>query len=245
MTRKEFSEGFDTLVNSYRRFRGFDNQEALDSIEFNEFEKSFFLTKAQESLVEDLYSGKNIDNESYEETERLRRSLAELNVEKTYSPTTSNTSYPIDSSSKFFKLDNNLMFITYEAVIPSADAGDCLAGKMIETVPVRQDWYHRQVKNPFRGVSAKRALRLDRSNHVVEIVYPQGISKYYVRYVRRPQPIILEALPNNLTIDGNGGPSDCELDKILHQKILERAVILGLTSKGRGPRERNENTNNN
>lgn len=44
MTTEEFSNEFDTLVSSYRRFKDFDNQELLDSIEFDEFEKSFYLT---------------------------------------------------------------------------------------------------------------------------------------------------------------------------------------------------------
>ena len=51
MTLEEFSNGFDTLVNSYRRFKDFDKQEMLDSIEFDEYEKSFYLTKAQEEVV--------------------------------------------------------------------------------------------------------------------------------------------------------------------------------------------------
>jgi hypothetical protein len=46
MTIEEFSENFDTLVSSYRRFKAFDGKEILDSIEFNEYEKSVFLTKA-------------------------------------------------------------------------------------------------------------------------------------------------------------------------------------------------------
>lgn len=44
MTNSEFSNQFDLLVSSYRRFKDFDNQELLDSIEFDEFEKSLYLT---------------------------------------------------------------------------------------------------------------------------------------------------------------------------------------------------------
>jgi hypothetical protein len=48
MTTGEFSNEFDTLVSSYRRFRDFDHHEPIDTIEFDEYEKSFFLTEAQE-----------------------------------------------------------------------------------------------------------------------------------------------------------------------------------------------------
>jgi len=238
MTRKDFSNGFDTLVNSYRRFRSFDSQEPLDSIEFDEYEKSLFLTKAQEEIVEELYTGKTQDGESYEETERLRRSLAFLNEEKEFSPQSSSGYNPISSHSQFFNIGTNVLYITYEAVGVASGQDDCLTGKMIETIPVRQDWYHRQVDNPFRGISKKRALRLDKKNGIIEIVYPLTIGKYYVRYVRKPNPIILENLPNNLTVNGSGTQSDCELDSHLHYKILERGVILGLQSKGIGVRPR-------
>ena len=36
MTIQEFSNQFDTLVSSYRRFKDFDNKESLDTIEFDE-----------------------------------------------------------------------------------------------------------------------------------------------------------------------------------------------------------------
>ena len=51
MTTEEFSNEFDTLLNSYG--------ENPSTIELDEYEKSVFLTKAQEEIVIDLYSGKN------------------------------------------------------------------------------------------------------------------------------------------------------------------------------------------
>jgi hypothetical protein len=46
MTTEEFSNQFDVLLDSYRRFKDFDKKEELDSIEFNEYEKSLYLTQA-------------------------------------------------------------------------------------------------------------------------------------------------------------------------------------------------------
>jgi hypothetical protein len=46
MTCEEFSNEFDVLVDSYRRFKSYDEKEQLDSIEFSEYEKSVFLTSA-------------------------------------------------------------------------------------------------------------------------------------------------------------------------------------------------------
>lgn len=78
MTVQEFSDGFDTLVDSYRRFKDFDNKEELDSIDFNEYEKSVYLTKAQYEVVLSLYNGKNVSGDSFEKTEETRRYLSSL-----------------------------------------------------------------------------------------------------------------------------------------------------------------------
>ncbi len=48
MNTVEFSNEFDTLLDSYRRFKDFDSKEELDSLDFNEYEKSIFLTDAQQ-----------------------------------------------------------------------------------------------------------------------------------------------------------------------------------------------------
>ena len=47
-------------------------------LEFDEYEKSVFLTKAQEELVISIYDGKNLSGESFENTEEARRSLSSL-----------------------------------------------------------------------------------------------------------------------------------------------------------------------
>ena len=59
MTIAEFSNEFDVLIDSYRRFKDFDNKENLDSLDFNEYEKSIFLTRAQEDIVTSFYNGLN------------------------------------------------------------------------------------------------------------------------------------------------------------------------------------------
>ena len=53
------------------------------------------------------------------------------------------------------------------------------------------------------------------------------ITKYIIRYVARPTPIILTDLKTEeLTIDGYSTKLDCALDPILHHEILQRAVEL-------------------
>ena len=70
MTTKEFSDAFDTMLNSYSDFSSI--------LAFDEYEKSLFLTQAQEQLIVELYSGRNNKALSFEMTEELRSSLKGL-----------------------------------------------------------------------------------------------------------------------------------------------------------------------
>lgn len=232
MEREEFSNGFDVLVNSYKRFKDFDKQELLDSIEFNEYEKSLFLTKAQEELVTSLYNGKNPYGDSFESTEEIRRYLSNLIAEKYLKPITNTSGTPlgITSTSTFFTLPEDLWFITLESVVTSNSK--CRNEVYIKVYPTKQDEYLSIKDNPFRGANDRRALRLDLSEGNVEIICKYMIDAYYVRYIKKVPPIILEDLPNELTIEGKNEASDCILHEALHQKILERAVQIALQSKG-------------
>lgn len=232
MTNNEFSDSFDTLVSSYRRFKDFDKREMLDSIEFDEYEKSVWLTKSQEELVISLYNGKNPFGDSFESTEELRRYLSPLVKEMEIDPIEDSTGIAkgMDDKSKFFVLPDKLWFITYEDVTTSN--GPCGKNSKLDVLPVTQDEYLKVKKNPFRGANGRRALRLDLSGGVIEIICEYNVTKYYIRYIKKPDPIVLEGLPNGLTIESVGTESKCKLHEALHQRILERAVRMALQSKG-------------
>ena len=68
MTNQEFSAEFEVLLNSFSSINQL-------SIQLDEYEKSVFLTMAQEQLVQDLYNGTTI---TFESTEAARRSLDSL-----------------------------------------------------------------------------------------------------------------------------------------------------------------------
>jgi hypothetical protein len=243
MNLPEFSNQFDVLVSSYRRFRDFDDREPLDTIEFNEYEKSFFLTKSQEETVISLYNGKNPFGDSFESIEELRRYLSSLVKEAELPPITTTSGMPlgVDSKSKFFTLPDNLWFITYESVAISD--GKCENMTTMDVYPVRQDEYHKIKRNPFRGANDRRALRLDLSENKIEIVCKYTVVSYYLRYLKKPRPIILVDLPDGVSIEDISTQSTCELHEALHQRILEKAVIMALQSKGYTKKEINNENN--
>lgn len=224
-TAQEWEQEFDLLYNGINS----NLAPALDK-----YEKSVFLTMAQEQIVKTLYSGGSLGSESFEQTELLRRSLDALVKEKSYSSTSDGT----DSTfGKEYILNDDVMYITYEQLTYSTDK--CSNMTML-VVPVTQDEFHKTRKNPFRGANARRALRLDSGkdsltgNDKVEIVSTIPTYTYTMRYLKKPYPIILETLTSESgdTINGETAPHNpiCELDDSLFRVILTTAVQLALTA---------------
>ena len=232
MTIEEISNEFDILVASYKRFKAFDNREILDSIEFNEYEKSVFLTNAQEEIVINLYNGKNPYGDSFESTEELRRYLDSLVKIKEYNIDEQVEGIKLESKSVLFQLPEFIAFITMERVVYDDESLGCANGTVADVYPVTQDEYNRLRDNPFRGSSKYKALRLDYGDNIVEIIPKYNIGKYIIKYLSKPSPIILTDLPEGLKVDNDAVAHECQLNSMLHRTILERAVSMALASKG-------------
>lgn len=225
MTVEEFSNEFDTLLNSYSNITSFGK--SYNSIELDEYEKSLFLSSSQEEIIKELYSGKNQNNDSFEKTEELRRSLG--NLIKTYKTSKEVEGNGLSSNSVFFNIPEDVWFITYESAI--IKARKCKDYEEISILPITQDNYYKISNNPFRRSNERRALRLDVSSNMVEIISNYNIVEYLIRYLSKPTPIILTDL-DNLSIDGINTKTECSLSPIIHRYILERAVQKALVSKG-------------
>lgn len=228
MTVQDFSNGFDTLLASYNHRAGFGEQ---DKLAFDEYEKSQFLTKAQEEIVLSFYTGRNTTGDSFEASEEVRRYLADLVREATMKPITTTGGSPlgVSSTSKFFTLPDDLWFITFEQATVSSD--DCHNGMAMDVVPVTQGEYHRVKRNPYRGANNRRVLRLDLGDGVVELVAKYTVSSYYIRYLRKLSPIVLLDLPDGLSIRDVRKETGCRLHEALHQSILDRAVQMAAGTK--------------
>ena len=221
MTTKEFSDAFDTMLNSYSDFSSI--------LAFDEYEKSLFLTQAQEQLIVELYSGRNNKAPSFEMTEELRSSLKGLIKTVTLNEDSEDFK-GISEYSKFFTLPEDVLFITYEVATLNDESTGCKNGSEILINPVTQDEFYRVMNNPFRQASKRRALRLDNGLNVAEIVTKYNIKDYTIRYLSKPTPIILADL-EDVSIDGENKITECKLDSVMHRYILERAVALAIASR--------------
>lgn len=220
MTTEEFSNEFDVLLNSYITI----NQ---DSFKLDEYEKSVLLTESQEAVIKELYNGK-LAGEGFEETEEIRRGLDSL--VNTLELTSENISKPkMSDKSQFFQLPLDIWFITYESALLSDESLGCKNNTRVIVIPIRQDEYHSVESNPFRGPSDKRVLRIDTGSSIVELISKYNIKSYFVKYLSKPKPIILQDISNeNLTINGEKLKMGCKLNESLHRTILEGAVALAI-----------------
>lgn len=228
MSNQEFSNEFDTLLNSYSTSAEFGGEHKFDIV-IDEYEKSVLLTKAQEQIVLEIYNGKNLTGDNFEGTEEDRRYIDYL-IKTSEITEKVEGNIGLSDNSVFFKLPEDLWFITYEGVILGGENAGCHNGKPADVVPIKQDEYHKTIRNPFRGPSYRRALRLDYGKGIVEIISDYEITKYIVKYLSKPSPIVLVHL-GSLSIDGTNKETECKLNSALHRVILERAVRLALVSK--------------
>ena len=216
MTLQEFDLEFDALYN---------NISSNQAPGLNAYEKSIFLTQAQEAIVVGIYNGST--GGPFEGNEEAITYLAPL-VEQSVLTEFEEEDKSFGGSSKFVSLPEDIWFKTGETAVIQDDTLICgdTGQRTVDVVPVTQDDWYRTINSPFRTSNERRVLRMDPAGNTVELYSKYPIIKYIVRYLRKPKPIILENLTDGLTINGEFGPSECELNSVLHRPILKAAVEL-------------------
>lgn len=222
MNVQEFSNSFDTLLQPYIAKESFSEQ---NNLAFDEYEKSIFLTKAQEQIVLELY-------QELEQSEEVRKYLSNLIKTDNYVPVGEQDDTLINNNFKSYKVDisNDILFMIYEQCTLS-DENNCINNKIVSVVPITHDDLDKVLKNPFKSPNSRKVIRLDFDNKI-ELISKYNISNYKVRYLKRPNPIVLVALEDNLSINnGDTKVSNGETNPILHERIVQRAVQLAVQSK--------------
>ena len=222
MNVQEFSNTFDTLLQPYITKDINGNQ---NNLAFDEYEKSVFLTKAQEQIVLELY-------QELEQSEEVRKYLSNLIKTDNYVPVGEQDETLINDNFKSYKVEisNDILFMIYEQCTLS-DKNNCIDNKIVSVVPTIHDDLDKVLKNPFKSPNSRKVIRLDFDNKI-ELISKYNISNYKVRYLKKPNPIILVALEDNLSINnGDTKVSNGETNPILHERIVQRAVQLAVQSK--------------
>jgi hypothetical protein len=224
MTTQEFSSEFDILYNNIMS----NAAPGLD-----EYEKSVFLTKAQEEILKNYFNPKgNKYQEGFDDNEKRQIDFSSLVTAITI-PSYSNSQYiKIDDRSLLFLMPNDMLFALNEV----CEITENNINRLVNVVPISFIEYSRLISKPYKRPLKNQCWRLISSssekNRVFELILPFGSivpGSYRIRYISRPAPIILVDLSTEypgLSINGITSVTECELDPSIHYEILQRAVEL-------------------
>ena len=224
MTTQEMSNEFDILWNNIMS----NQAPGLD-----EYEKSVFLTQAQEEIVTQLYNGTLGDG--FESTEQNREYLSNLITSEIYDVSPPRTTYIKEYNELYTcvqQLNPKILVIIseYAQLMPGTACAPQNQSKSIPVVPIKYDNLFSVINDPFRGPNDNRVIRIDFTPNgvarTVKLITKNHLFSYYVTFLKKPDPIILIDLPNDLTINGEYSEQGCALDPSLHRIILKYAVNL-------------------
>ena len=208
-TSAEWSANFDILYN---------NISSNQAPGLTEYEKSVFLTQAQEAVILDLYKGTSGD--AFETTEEVTRYLSSLvkthkfdNVNNASNTVARNKQYNISTSAV-----NDLWFITYQAGSITVDDNT----RDVIVVPSRQDSLYKDLNNPFKGPNKNKVLAISEEGSII-LYSKYPINTFYIKYLKRPNPIVLD--DSELEISDTSDFS-VEIPESLHNQVLYKAVQL-------------------
>jgi hypothetical protein len=210
MTLDELSIQFDLLYN---------NISSNQAPGLTEYEKSVFLTQAQEAVILDLYKG--VTGDSFETTEEVTRYLSSLVLEASLNSDESMNKPIIKGvEGTTYILPTDLWFVTFQSGSITVDNND----RDVIVVPTIQDSLYNTLNNPFKGPHKNRVLSVsDEGGLTIYSKYP--IKDIYIKYLSRPKPIILAN--EGFTINGETESTQIDwLPESLHNQILVRAVQI-------------------
>jgi hypothetical protein len=212
MTTQEFSAAFDTLLNSYNSKANFGETAAKVDIVLDEYEKSVFLTQAQDIVIKSYFSsttnpqGEGIDDSTRRQVDFsglitvYRIPLGTTSSNANNGANAGNTVETFDPRGKICSLPSDVLIILNERLEVSTTTG---TGTNIKTtkknyvvVPINYTEYDRLMSKVYAQPLKKQCWRLfngsDSTSHVIksEIIPIDGAitnnstANYYVRYIK-------------------------------------------------------------
>jgi len=203
------------------------------------YEKSVFLTRAEEAVVLGLYRGTFGD--AFEATEEVTAYLNTL-IKQTDGIAIPGAALAamkhIQEGTQIYSLADDVLFITLEWAKITPDG--CSSEVQVPVIPVTQDEYFRTVRDPFKKQNGRKVLRVEQGKgeqsvssetatltRYSELISDYTVSSYTYRYLAKPAPIILyDTNQSSLKINNQTGPKTCLLPESIHQTILAEAVRL-------------------
>lgn len=255
MTTKEFSDNFDVLLNSYSSQPSFGEASFKADIILDEYEKSVLLTQAQDIVIKSYFDNRlNPEGEGFDDSAKRQIDFSSLITVTTLIREEEKSDVssfdPRGIIYKFPSENNNtskVLFVLNEQLLTTDNKNPKVTNQYV-VVPINYKEYDREMSKTYAQPLKKQVWRLfqndSKSIDIYSEIIPvwdletrETINSYKVRYVRRPNPIILTTLSDGMDIEGFSTVTECELNPILHPEILRKAVELALISRGRGTQQ--------
>jgi hypothetical protein len=223
MTYKELSDAFDVYSNRYAEAK----QDRL--MFFDEYEKSLFLTQAADEIVKELLP-------FYDRNEKIKKQLLPITTSAVVSIATGISDvYRTNLTSLLYELPANVLYVVVEFLKDPT-------GVILDRItPIGDDEIAYSIDSPFRcSVSRHSAYRGSLSigdKDYAEIItnVPSSASpKYFLKYIEETPSFIVTDTLLDASIKGVSTNSDITLEaplQMLHNKILNRAILIGYESK--------------
>ena len=233
MTNKEFSLEFDILFNNI-----------MSGIApgINDYEKSVFLTKGQEEIIKNYLNP--LGNKYAEGLDDSKKRFTDFSglIKTAEISTLITPDVSIDRRAVNFALPTDA-FVLLNEVLQGTDKESNT--RDFQIIPISYLEYTRLMSRPYKEPLKGQAWQIttEGSTKAYSTIIPNSSitsSKYIVRYIKRPNPIILrnlseiefeEGLEDDfLSINNNRLKTECELNPEIHREILDRAVELAKVS---------------
>lgn len=228
MTNQEFSDEFDVLYNNITS----NQAPGLD-----EYEKSVFLTKAQDEVLKAYFDPMlNKTQEGFDGSQRRQIDFSMVTKTSSLTPALGANFAPQDNACKV-TMPTDILTIINERVkvlrvisVAAGATGPMSRQAFLTVIPIQFSEFDRLMSKPYKRPvkwQAWRVISASNSSFEADLVPAPGdtIQEYVIRYIKRPDPIILFDL-DGLSICGKSEVSTCKLDPILHYEILQRAVEM-------------------
>ena len=243
MKLQEFSDTFDALLNSYNTQAQFGDQASRSTIVLDEYEKSVILTQAQDIIVKTYFDSKlNSQAQGFDDSERRQVDFSSL-IKSSVLTKASNQDSIFDKRGIIYKFPTKESDSTTSDVLFVLNEKITIGSKDYVVIPISYKEYDMEMSKAYAQPLKKQIWRLFQNNQSGFDIYSEIIPNvnlsgstmvYKVRYVRRPNPIVLTNLPNDLSIDGVTVATECELNPILHMDILNKALEIAVATRGGG-----------
>lgn len=211
-----------TLAEFKREFQTNYDMGSYGAPELNNYEISLFLTQAVRDIVEEIY-------QNFEHSEYVKRGLGPLIKEETLD---------LYSAKDYFDqievaeavLPADVYYILQENVKLNNKSG------RVEVIAEDLDYINKSIKNPFRKPNKNKIFRTQIGDKRVRLYSSEDVTHYKIKYLKRPNPIILSDfttdpdLLGDETIGSRDTQTNTELPEFLHDKIVNRAVVLAIRS---------------